>query len=252
MRQVKIYALIDVRTNEIRYIGKTIQTLNKRLCSHYSIRDDDYTHRANWLREMKGNNLKPIIQLIEEVPENKWEEREIYWIKYYSQIYKLTNTDKGGRGSHKIKTDVKLRKSISSKKMWESEEYRAKMKIKLKDCHSNEFKNHQSETMKIKWQDEDYKLKMSEMSKKIHPATNESKPVKYPKISELRLSQWQDENYRSERILAQSNRKPVICDNIEYVSIGEAARALNVHKPTIIKRIKSKHFPTYYYKKNGE
>jgi hypothetical protein len=64
MKKVKIYALIDSRTNEIRYIGKTIQKLNVRLSSHYSISENDLTHRANWLRELKRDNLKPLIEII--------------------------------------------------------------------------------------------------------------------------------------------------------------------------------------------
>jgi len=248
MKKVKIYALIDGRDNTIRYIGKTIQSLNNRLSSHCSLNDNDLTHRANWIRELKTLNLKPIIKLIEEVGENIWEDREIYWIDYYSKLYKLTNTDKGGRGAHKVKSDIRIKKSITSKKMWSNPDYREKMKYKLKNKQSKENRKIQSEKMKKKWMDNEYVEKMKEVSKKTNPKTKNKREIKYEKISELRKEQWSNEIFRNERIKAQPNSKIIICDGIEYISIGEAARSLLVYKSTIIKRIKSEHFPNYYYK----
>lgn len=251
MKKVKIYALIDSRNNHVKYIGKTIQSLNNRLSSHYSLSDNDLTHRANWIRELKVLNLKPIIELIEEVDENIWEEREIYWIEYYSKLYKLTNTDKGGKGAHKVKIDIRVRKSITSKEMWNKPEYREKMKHKLKNTQSEENRKIQSEKMKNKWRDDEYIKKMKEVSKKANPKNNNKPEIKYEKISKLRKEQWCDEVYRDNKIIAQPNSKVVICDGVEYISIGEAARALSVYKSTIIKRIKSQHFPNYFYKNSS-
>jgi hypothetical protein len=42
-------------------------------------------------------NLKPEIEVIEECDDN-WQEREMYWISYYKNIYKLTNLTEGGDG----------------------------------------------------------------------------------------------------------------------------------------------------------
>jgi hypothetical protein len=248
MGKVKIYTLIDSRDNTIRYIGKTIQSLNNRLSSHCSLSDNDLTHRANWIRELKTLKLKPIIELIEEVDENIWEEREIYWIEYYSKLYKLTNTDKGGKGSHKVKSDTRIKKSITSKQMWDNPEYREKMKHKLKNAQSKENRKIQSEKMKEKWADDEYIKKMKEVSKKTNPKNNSKPKIKNEKISKLRKEEWSDEIYRNNRIMAQPNSKIVICDGIEYISIGEAARSLSLYKTTIIKRIKSEHFSNYYYK----
>lgn len=252
MKEIKIYALIDVRTNDIKYIGKTIQSLNKRLSSHYSIKDDDLTHRANWIRELKKVNLKPIIKLIEIVTDDNWEEREIYWIEYYSKIFKLTNTDKGGRGSHKTDIDFRLKKSISSKKMWSNPDFKEKMKIALKDTHSEESKNKQSNIMKDKWSNEEYKSKMSKISKQYNTKRKKPKEIKYPNISESQKKLWHDEEHRKYMINKQPNRKIVICEEVEYESIGLAAKALSVYKSTIIKRVNSVHFPNYYYKKVGD
>jgi hypothetical protein len=47
----KIYSLADPRTGEVRYIGVTIQSLNRRLCCHMgSARRGEETHRARWMR----------------------------------------------------------------------------------------------------------------------------------------------------------------------------------------------------------
>lgn len=248
MKKVKIYVLIDSRTNEIRYVGKTIQKLNNRLSSHCSINENDLTHKSNWIRELKNNNLKPLIQLIEVVNEDVWEEREIYWIEYYSSLYKLTNMDKGGKGSHKVKHETKLQKSITSKKMWENPEYREKMKLVMKDSHSDESKNKQSNVMKERWSDIEYKKMMSEISKKANPIIKEPKEIKYPNVSDSQKKIWSNENYRKDMTKKQPNSQIIICDDIEYQSIGQASRLLGLYKTTIIKRLKSKHFPNYNYK----
>lgn len=77
MNTVKIYTLADPKTLEIKYIGKTIKTLNRRLSTH--LQDSKkYNHKcANWIKSLK---YKPIIELIEEVDISIANNTEIYWI----------------------------------------------------------------------------------------------------------------------------------------------------------------------------
>lgn len=94
MKKYKIYCLKDPNTLEIRYIGVTINKLNKRLSQHWYCANSRnlQTYVYKWIRSI---GEKPIIELIEECNESNWENREIYWISHYDN---LTNHQKGGSG----------------------------------------------------------------------------------------------------------------------------------------------------------
>lgn len=95
--KVKIYKLIDPRNHEIRYVGKTIHSLNRRLIGHIDSARRFKNYLYNWINSLAALDLKPIIELIEEVDESVWEEKEIYWIQYHLDIgCDLTNYCKGG------------------------------------------------------------------------------------------------------------------------------------------------------------
>lgn len=114
MSKVKIYTLTDPRTNEIRYVGKTKYSLNKRLNSHLSDCKRYNFHNANWLKVLLSNNLKPSISLLEEVIEDNWIERERYWIKYYRELgCNLNNNTDGGEGHLGYKKSEELKERIS-------------------------------------------------------------------------------------------------------------------------------------------
>ena len=95
---VKIYSLKDPITLEIKYIGKTIRKLEQRLAQHYHSPNRHNYYNACWINSLKIKELKPIIELIDLVSDNEWEEKEIYWIKYYRDLgFKLTNYLDGGK-----------------------------------------------------------------------------------------------------------------------------------------------------------
>jgi len=98
MKKIIIYALIDPRDNEIRYIGKTNQILSYRLSAH--LREKLNCHRCHWINQLQSVGLKPIIKPIDEIPpERSWQEAERFWIKYFKIIgCKLTNNTSGGDG----------------------------------------------------------------------------------------------------------------------------------------------------------
>lgn len=78
-----IYKLIDPISNETRYIGLTFNDLKLRLKSHCS--EKSKSHKSNWIKKLRSNGLKPIIESIEEniSSYNYCCEREIYWIEKY-------------------------------------------------------------------------------------------------------------------------------------------------------------------------
>lgn len=100
MKTIYIYALIDPSTSNVRYIGKTVN-LKRRYNRHIRNAQDTTCkyHSANWIRSLLNNNLRPELIVIEETDLDNWIDREIYWIKYYRNIYDLTNILDGGNGT---------------------------------------------------------------------------------------------------------------------------------------------------------
>jgi hypothetical protein len=120
MVKVKIYALVNPITKQIRYIGKTKNTLKVRLSQH--LRDSNLkTHKNKWIKSLAKNDLKPEIMLIEEVDESCWKEKEISYITLFKNLgYKLTNTSKGGEGGgslgYKHTEEFKLKRAEMMRK----------------------------------------------------------------------------------------------------------------------------------------
>ena len=110
---MKIYTLKDPNTDEIRYVGVTTTTLNQRLSAHiYDAKHKKGRHVLNWIKTVLNTNKRPIIELLEEVDDAVWEIMERYWISQFkSWGYKLTNTDKGGKGV--ITKDKRSKDSIT-------------------------------------------------------------------------------------------------------------------------------------------
>lgn len=92
-----IYALIDPRTNCVRYVGKAKDPL-KRLGFHLCDSQlKPNTHRNHWLRSLKTIGLMPRQIILEAVSfDADWREAERYWIAHYGD--ELTNGTSGGDG----------------------------------------------------------------------------------------------------------------------------------------------------------
>lgn len=96
---------------DIRYVGKT-KNINDRLRRHiskYSLNNES-SYKNNWIKSelLNGNGI--LITIIEEVNDDNWQEREIFWISKYRELgYKLTNGTFGGEG-------ILLTKDVISKR----------------------------------------------------------------------------------------------------------------------------------------
>lgn len=96
-----IYGLLDPRTDEIRYIGKSSSGL-KRPYSHFkpgSLQKDD-THKGRWLKKLTSEGVTCRILILEEVLEtDDLSDRERWWISFgRSEGWPLTNLTEGGEG----------------------------------------------------------------------------------------------------------------------------------------------------------
>lgn len=91
-----IYALVDPRDQQVRYIGKTIH-VNKRLKQH--LKDKCKSYKTHWIKNLSANDLLPLFVLLDEVEHNSWD----FWERHYISLYRswgfnLTNANFGGDG----------------------------------------------------------------------------------------------------------------------------------------------------------
>lgn len=186
-RKVKIYALRHPDTLEVRYVGKTVRSLNRRLGNHIdnAKRSKHNRHLSNWILDILSNGKRPVIELIEEVDNSVWQERERYWIAQYPNLINLTEGGDGCKGFlHDEVTRIKcgianvgrkhtqeFKDAVSSRMrgIKLSEEHKAKIgranrgkvrdlivRKKLSDAHkgipqSEESRRKRSETIKAWW-----------------------------------------------------------------------------------------------------
>lgn len=106
-----IYVLIDPRTDEIRYVGKTID-IKRRFKNH--CRCELKRDKENWVRNLRAAGLRPRMQIIETVTDGTWIQREQFWIAYYREKgCRLTNLTSGGNGSSGRRLSAASRAKIS-------------------------------------------------------------------------------------------------------------------------------------------
>lgn len=95
-----MYVLLDPISCKIRYVGKCVNP-KRRYYSHVSSSKlaNQKFHNAVWIKSLLSSNLKPIMRIIEKLPNNLllWEIRENFWINFYKTLgFDLTNTRTGG------------------------------------------------------------------------------------------------------------------------------------------------------------
>ena len=133
IRPVKIYVLKHPDTLEVRYVGKTVRSLSRRLGNHIANAKGNKhnKHLSNWILKIIAESKKPIIELLDECEHSVWQEREKYWI---SQFPNLINLTKGGDGCLGIiqdeSTKEKLRIAMTGRN--HTEEFKQNMSLRLK------------------------------------------------------------------------------------------------------------------------
>jgi group I intron endonuclease len=164
MKKGLIYCLKCPIKNEIRYIGQTTRTIEKRIKEHkYKIdkRNNKKNNWINYLREIELIDNLEII-LLGEYDVNILDDMETNWIVYYlNEGCELTNTIiKGGFGGYREwKEEVNRNRSESlkgrkKKKMCKESRMKISMSLRGKpgrntgNKHSQETKNKISESKK--------------------------------------------------------------------------------------------------------
>ena len=109
---VQIYTLTDPRTNIVRYVGKTVKPLNLRLSEHFNDRDGN--KKSQWIRGLKKNGLKPIVDILDIVNDEDWRSEEMFYISYFRFLgLPLLNMTDGGDGNNGGKRSEEFKKQLS-------------------------------------------------------------------------------------------------------------------------------------------
>jgi len=96
IKKVFIYGLIDPSTNELRYVGKSINP-KMRLRKHISERSKHDSYKDRWVRKLYNSGNRPELIIIDEVLKSEWQYWEIHYISYFKGIgCRLTNGTIGG------------------------------------------------------------------------------------------------------------------------------------------------------------
>jgi hypothetical protein len=95
-KKVFIYGLVDGITNELKYVGKSINPPS-RYRKHLQDSHKKISYKDNWIYSQLEKDIKPELIIIDEVNEENWQFWEKHYISYYKFIgCKLTNISEGG------------------------------------------------------------------------------------------------------------------------------------------------------------
>jgi hypothetical protein len=124
-----VYLLSDPRTGAPRYVGIT-GNLKRRIYDHLHGRNDG--HCKNWIRSLRELGLAPKVETLDTVDDHERQDYERAWILGFRIAgANLTNLTIGGDGSPGCRPSLEARakKSLKSKAMWSSGEFRKKMSL---------------------------------------------------------------------------------------------------------------------------
>ena len=95
-----IYILKDPRTLEIRYVGKTVLHIDKRLQEHVAeAQKSQKTYKQRGIFSLLRIGLFPLIEAIETGAGNNWAEAECRWLAFHrANGARLWNATDGGEG----------------------------------------------------------------------------------------------------------------------------------------------------------
>jgi len=144
-KDIYVYSLKDPNTYEIKYIGKT-NNLNRRYKEHIETHRNKKSKKNSWVISLLNKKMHPIMEIVEKCNIENWQEREIYWIKYYKELgFNLKNIQNGGGRNKYVFTEESRKKmSKSQKERWEQSTPKYKTDKQGRDICSVNAKNNKN------------------------------------------------------------------------------------------------------------
>jgi len=109
---VFIYVLKEPDTGVVRYVGKSTNP-KRRFRTHINTSGKKRNHKECWISSLLDKGLKPIMEVIDEVPEEHGKQWEVAWIAFFKESEcDLVNGTLGGDGSNpSVETRKKMRQA---------------------------------------------------------------------------------------------------------------------------------------------
>ena len=233
-----IYTLSHPITNEIKYIGKTIN-LKQRLSAHISDAKINKKNNmvSNWIKSLLNNNLKPKMEIIDETPHNNWGELEQYWISQFkSWGFNLKNITLGGEGAY-----GRIWSQSSIDKISTTRINKLKTGEIIPTKHTEEWK----QILKNKFSINDNKIKelfnQNKTAKDISKILNISTKTVYQRLKKYNLFYFKNKHTINDKIIHE-----MILSGLNYIQIGEK---LNISTSIIGKKYRES---KYYTKRRSK
>jgi hypothetical protein len=83
---VYIYGLVDPRTQEVRYVGASVQPWRRRSEHLWEARSTSTTPKAVWLRDLLEAGLEPELRILAQTTRAAWREVEEAWIDRFPNL----------------------------------------------------------------------------------------------------------------------------------------------------------------------
>jgi len=118
-RRLLVYALLDPRTERVRYIGKSMRGLH-RAKAHTApsvVRLHAETHRGRWIAQLLALDLAPLVRILQvcETP-GGLADAEVAWIAHgRADGWPLTNATEGGEGTPGRRVSAETREKVRAK-----------------------------------------------------------------------------------------------------------------------------------------
>ena len=101
-----IYKITNTLNDKV-YIGQTIKTVQKRFTQHKNNSNKEYFSQIVLYKAFNKYGIEKFIcEEIDEVPNDKLDEREKYWIEYYDSYFNGYNSTLGGRATQLYNWDT--------------------------------------------------------------------------------------------------------------------------------------------------
>lgn len=113
----QVYALIDPDTNQVHYVGGTIDGIKNRLSGHLSSKTN--TRVSLWVKSIKDKGLKPEIIELESlsyrkhVPCREMNEMEHFWINYFNFLGSDLKNRQLLKGRNNTRSDAKIKNHLT-------------------------------------------------------------------------------------------------------------------------------------------